>query len=156
MLTLQIVNYLNKGIALAAEVPSGDPERRCFVRIRATAKPARCSALTTPPWSSQQLPCKNVSCRWPSRPRVVRFLIDASLSPKVAVALGKSGFESVHVGDVGLLTASDRSILGYAVANLLVIVSADTDFGELLAASRGARRPSVVLLRSADRLTTEQ
>jgi predicted nuclease of predicted toxin-antitoxin system len=31
-----------------------------------------------------------------------------------------------------------------------VIVSADSDFGELLAASRGATRPSVVLLRSAD------
>jgi predicted nuclease of predicted toxin-antitoxin system len=38
-----------------------------------------------------------------------------------------------------LLTASDRSILDYAAANDLVIVSADTDFGELLAASRGAR-----------------
>jgi predicted nuclease of predicted toxin-antitoxin system len=84
----------------------------------------------------------------------VRLLTDANLSPKVAVALGKSGFESVHVGDVGLLTASDRSILDYAAANALVIVSADTDFGELLAAGRGATRPSVVLLRSADRRLT--
>jgi predicted nuclease of predicted toxin-antitoxin system len=57
---------------------------------------------------------------------------------------------------VGLLTASDRSILDYAAANGLVIVSADTDFGELLAASRGATRPSVVLLRSADRLTSDE
>lgn len=86
----------------------------------------------------------------------MRLLVDANLSPKVAVALGKSGFESVHVGDVGLLTASDRSILDYATANALVIVSADTDFGELLAASRGATRPSVVLLRSADRLTSDE
>jgi predicted nuclease of predicted toxin-antitoxin system len=37
-----------------------------------------------------------------------------------------------------------------------VIVSADSDFGELLAASRGATRPSVVLLRSVDRLTSEE
>ncbi|HET9080081.1 MAG TPA: DUF5615 family PIN-like protein [Trebonia sp.] len=86
----------------------------------------------------------------------MRLLIDANLSPKVAVALGKSGFESVHVGDAGLLTAADRSILDYAAANDLVIVSADSDFGELLAARRGATRPSVVLLRSADRLTSEQ
>jgi hypothetical protein len=50
----------------------------------------------------------------------VRLLIDANLSPKVAVALGKSGFESVHVGDVGLLTASDRSILDYAAPRLFV------------------------------------
>lgn len=86
----------------------------------------------------------------------MRLLIDANLSPKVAVALGKSGIESVHVGGAGLLTASDRSILDYAAANGLVIVSADSDFGELLAASRGATRPSAVLLRSADRLTSDE
>jgi hypothetical protein len=39
MLPLQIINYLNKGIDLAAEVPPSDPETRCFVRIRAMAKP---------------------------------------------------------------------------------------------------------------------
>ena len=86
----------------------------------------------------------------------MRLLIDANLSPKVAAALSKAGLESVHVGDVGLLTAPDRAILDYAAANALVIVSADSDFGELLAASRGATRPSVVLLRSADRLTPDE
>ena len=60
-----------------------------------------------------------------------------------------------HVGDVGLLTAPDQVILDYAAANALVIVSADSVFGELLAVARGARRPSVVLLRSADRLTSD-
>jgi predicted nuclease of predicted toxin-antitoxin system len=44
----------------------------------------------------------------------VRLLIDANLSPKVAAALRKVGLESVHVGDVGLLTAPDRGILDYA------------------------------------------
>jgi predicted nuclease of predicted toxin-antitoxin system len=86
----------------------------------------------------------------------VHLLIDANLSPKVAVALSKSGLESVHVGDVGLLTAPDQRILAYAEANGFVIVSADSDFGELLAASRGATRPSAVLLRSADRLTSDE
>ena len=76
----------------------------------------------------------------------MRLLIDASLSPEVAVALGKAGLESVHVCDAGLLTAPGRSILEYAADNALVIVSADSDFGELLAASRGATRPSVILL----------
>jgi predicted nuclease of predicted toxin-antitoxin system len=85
----------------------------------------------------------------------VRLLIDANLSPKVTRALSKSGLDAVHVGDVGLLTAPDRSILDYAAANNLVIVSADSDFGEMLAARRGATRPSVVLLRSADRLTPD-
>jgi predicted nuclease of predicted toxin-antitoxin system len=86
----------------------------------------------------------------------VRLLIDANLSPRIAVALGKAGLESVHVCDVGLLTAPDRAILAYAAANALVIVSADSDFGELLAGSRGTIRPSVVLLRSADRLTPDE
>lgn len=86
----------------------------------------------------------------------MRLLIDANLSLKVAVALGKAGLESVHVCDVGLLTAPDRSILEYAADNALVIVFADSDFGELLAASRGATRPSVILLRSADRLTSNE
>jgi hypothetical protein len=39
MLTAEIANYLNKGISLAAEVPSNLPDTRCFVRIRAIAKP---------------------------------------------------------------------------------------------------------------------
>ncbi len=86
----------------------------------------------------------------------MRLLIDANLSPKVADDLSKAGLVSVRVGDVALLTAADRAILDYAAANALVIVSADSDFGELLAAARGATRPSVVLLRSADRLTSDQ
>jgi len=86
----------------------------------------------------------------------VRLLIDANLSPKVADALSKAGLESVHVGDVGLLTAPDRSILDYAAANAFVIVSSDSDFGELLATTPGAIRLSVVLLRSADRLTSDE
>lgn len=86
----------------------------------------------------------------------MRFLVDANLSPRVATLLSSEGFESVHVGDVDLLTATDQAILNYSAANGLVIISADSDFGELLAASRGAVRPSVVLLRSADRFAPDQ
>lgn len=86
----------------------------------------------------------------------MRLLVDANLSPRVAIALSKAGLDSIHVGDVGLLTASDQKILDHAEANDLTIVSADSDFGELLAASRGATRPSIVLLRSADRLTPDE
>jgi predicted nuclease of predicted toxin-antitoxin system len=86
----------------------------------------------------------------------MRFLVDANLSFRVATLLSGEGFESIHVGDVDLLTATDQAILDYAAANGLVIISADSDFGELLAVSRAAVRPSVVLLRSADRLTPDQ
>jgi predicted nuclease of predicted toxin-antitoxin system len=46
--------------------------------------------------------------------------------------LGKPGSEAAHVGDVGLLTAADRIILQDVAANDLVMVSADTGFGEML------------------------
>jgi len=74
----------------------------------------------------------------------MRLLIDANLSPRVAAQLADMRFDAIHVADVGLLTAADEAILEYAAANELVIVSADTDFGELLAASPGRARPSVV------------
>jgi predicted nuclease of predicted toxin-antitoxin system len=45
-----------------------------------------------------------------------------------------------------MLAAPDQAILAHAASSGLVI-SADTDFGELLAVT-GATRPSVVLLRS--------
>jgi predicted nuclease of predicted toxin-antitoxin system len=85
----------------------------------------------------------------------VRLLFDANLSPKVVTRARSEGHEAVHVADVGLLTASDEAILAHAATSGQVIVSADTDFGELLAVSR-ASRPSVVLLRSADHLTPDQ
>jgi predicted nuclease of predicted toxin-antitoxin system len=85
----------------------------------------------------------------------VRLLVDANLSPKIAAILRDGGHDAVHVADIGMLGAADDAILAHAVRSGQVIVSADTDFGELLAVS-GATRPSVVLLRSADRLVPGQ
>ena len=86
----------------------------------------------------------------------MRLLIDANLSPRVAAGLRSAGLDARHVADAGLVTAADEAILEHAAANDLVIISADSDFGELLAASPGATSPSVVLLRSADHLTPDQ
>ena len=85
----------------------------------------------------------------------MQLLIDANLSPRIASRLRDEGHEAVHVADLGMLSASDETILVHAAASGQVIISADTDFGELLAVS-GASRPSVVLLRSADHLTPDQ
>ncbi len=76
----------------------------------------------------------------------MRYLLDANLSPKVADALFEAGFETSHVADHGLLTASDERIFDYAVANELTVITADSDFAMLLALRRAAS-PSVVLLR---------
>jgi predicted nuclease of predicted toxin-antitoxin system len=38
----------------------------------------------------------------------MRFLVDANLSSRVATLLSGEGFESIHVGDVDLLSALIR------------------------------------------------
>ena len=52
----------------------------------------------------------------------------------------------MHTGDVDLATAEDIEILRVARNESRVIVSADTDFGTLLAAQR-ATGPSFLLIR---------
>jgi predicted nuclease of predicted toxin-antitoxin system len=76
----------------------------------------------------------------------VRFLIDNALSPQVARQLGEAGHDAVHVRDVGIQHASDEEIFERAQDEGRIIVSADTDFGTLLA-SRQQQSPSVVLFR---------
>lgn len=62
----------------------------------------------------------------------------------------EAGHDAVHVGDRALLGAVDSRVMQLAVTEKRVVVSADTDFGELLALGR---RPgtSVVLFRRAPR-----
>ena len=61
----------------------------------------------------------------------MRLLIDANLSPRIAARLRGAGHDAVHVADVGMLAAPDGAILAHAASTGLVIISADTDFGEL-------------------------
>jgi uncharacterized protein YgbK (DUF1537 family) len=63
----------------------------------------------------------------------VRFLIDASLSFRIAEALQKAGHNALHVKDVLTVDAPDSVIFDHAARDDRVVVSADTDFGELLA-----------------------
>lgn len=82
----------------------------------------------------------------------MKFLVDANLSPTVARLLRDAGFDTTHVGETGLLTATDAEISAHARANDAIIISADSDFATLLALS-GHLTPSLVPLRSSDHLT---
>lgn len=76
----------------------------------------------------------------------MRLLIDQNLSPLLAQALAEADHDAVHVRDLGLSSASDTEVLAAARGDDRILISADTDFGGLLA-DAGASLPSVILIR---------
>jgi predicted nuclease of predicted toxin-antitoxin system len=76
----------------------------------------------------------------------VRFLVDENLSPLLADLLCVAGHDARHVRNLGMRGATDQAVMARAEKEQRVVVSADTDFGTLLARS-GAKLPSVLLIR---------
>jgi predicted nuclease of predicted toxin-antitoxin system len=85
----------------------------------------------------------------------VKFLIDNAISPVIASGLRASGYEALHVRDIGMTSATDQVIFDYARNGGYVIVTADTDFGTLLALWLYSQ-PSAIIFRTSDKRPESQ
>ncbi|SPF50296.1 conserved hypothetical protein [Candidatus Sulfopaludibacter sp. SbA4] len=73
------------------------------------------------------------------------------LPPRLASLLLAAGHDAVHVRTYGIQAASDEKILARALQEDRILVSADSDFGAILAAQE-SERPSFILFREPDLL----
>jgi len=80
----------------------------------------------------------------------MKFLVDMALSPKTVDFLKNKGYNAVRINEVfegrGI---NDKRIFDYARENNYCIITADLDFGELLAFSQ-SKNPSTIILRLED------
>nr|WP_216086649.1 DUF5615 family PIN-like protein [Halothece sp. PCC 7418] len=73
-------------------------------------------------------------------------MIDNALSVLVAQGLQEAGYDAIHVRELQMQGAEDTELFALAASSERIIVSADTDFGTLLAL-REECFPSFILFR---------
>jgi len=76
----------------------------------------------------------------------MKFLIDNNLSPQLADHLNSANHDAIHIRTYHMQRSRDSQVMRRARDEGRVLISADTDFGTLLA-QENAPNPSVILLR---------
>jgi len=79
----------------------------------------------------------------------MKFLADMGISPETVGFLRGLSFDAKHLSEEGLYRLQDSDILEKAKYEGRIILTADLDFGYLVAIS-GAQLPSIILFRLAD------
>lgn len=79
----------------------------------------------------------------------MRFLADMGISPATVTFLRSLGHDAIHLADERLFRLPDTEVLQKATTEQRTILTADLDFGAIVALS-GRRLPSVVTFRLAD------
>lgn len=85
----------------------------------------------------------------------MRFVVDECLWRGLADILNRAGHDAVHILDLDMRSAADTDVMAAALARDAVLLTEDTDFGELHA-RQGGIKPSVVLFRRVLRTSEEQ
>lgn len=82
----------------------------------------------------------------------MRFLVDQALSPRFADSLNNTGHDAIHVQTIGMARAQDPAIFEAARLDARIVITADTDFGDIVALGRHVG-PSIILFRNFDKRT---
>ncbi len=74
----------------------------------------------------------------------LKFLLDADMPRSSAEVMRSMGLEVEDVRDIGMRGATDKEIIEYALKKNRMIITRDTDFGEVL---RYPEHPGAIILR---------
>lgn len=74
----------------------------------------------------------------------LKFLLDADMPRSIAEVIRSLGFDVEDVRDIGMRAAKDKEIIEYALKNKRIIITKDTDFGEVL---RYPEHPGAIIFR---------
>jgi len=83
----------------------------------------------------------------------LKFLLDADMPLSSAKVIRSFGYDVEDVRDIGMRAATDQEIIHYALQNKRIIVTKDTDFGEIL---RYPSHPGAIIFRLPYTFTSKE